>query len=182
MWSSVALLKTKVQVAAFRPCVAVSSTASSCTGGHSQSPTSNRKRFSCVPSTIGRAVASARKRPKQIKNRMVDDILVCGGPLLVHVRTQLLGAEGLAANVWRPLPVLGIWQYVQGSPQAGVGTAVGQCLIIRPVACKRATPVDPLAPAMIHHPSPFALNNFKLMNDIDLHKESGMQVKISNSN
>ena len=46
----------------------------------------------------------------------------------MHVRTQLLGAEGLAANVWRPLPVLGIWQYVQGSPQAGVGNAVGKCL------------------------------------------------------
>jgi hypothetical protein len=42
---------------------------------------------------------------------------------------------------------LGIWQYIQGNPQAGAGTAVGKCLTIRPVACERATP------AMIHRPS-----------------------------
>jgi hypothetical protein len=42
---------------------------------------------------------------------------------------------------------LGIWQYVQGKPQAGVGIAVGKCLTIRPLACERATP------AMIHRPS-----------------------------
>jgi hypothetical protein len=35
---------------------------------------------------------------------------------------------------------LGIWQYPQGNPQAGAGTAVGRCLAIRPVACERATP------------------------------------------
>jgi hypothetical protein len=35
---------------------------------------------------------------------------------------------------------LGIWQYAQGNPQAGAGTAVGRCLAIRPVACERATP------------------------------------------
>ena len=49
---------------------------------------------------------------------------------------------------------LGIWQYVQGKPQAGAGIAVGKRLIIRPLACERATP------AMIHDPSPFA---FKLL-------------------
>jgi hypothetical protein len=39
---------------------------------------------------------------------------------------------------------LGIWQHVQGNPQAGAGAAVGKCLAVRPVACERATP------AMIH--------------------------------
>jgi hypothetical protein len=66
---------------------------------------------------------------------------------------------GQAADVWYPLPVplepgqeLGIWQYVQGSPQAGVGTAVWKRLTIRPVSCERAAST----PAMAQM-SPFAL-------------------------
>ena len=57
--------------------------------------------------------------------------------------TQLLGAGGGGSGIHHK--ELGDGQYVEGTPQAGAGAAVGKCLTVRPVAWKKGG-----SPAMFH--------------------------------